>query len=835
MAEANQEAVSTWLDDKEREFPNLLHGGKKGRFRELVEKYQLFPSLLQASRQPRRSVAERNHVADQNAEHHGSDVRVAGTSSETAAAATTNRPSHGAFLHAVTMIGCCVTLQNLLKEHIDVDEPADDGITALHIATAYGKYEDTEVLLNAEAEIKADSKGLTPLHVAALSHEPNPQIAKLLIKHMLEQNEGGELLINAQVVKTRNTALHFAAENEHISHEFIQALESIDPSISNNSGETAFHVAARAENPEVIVFMLEVFTPAETRWKITDIESEGKPTLLEICARRGNAKAVAMLIKCGADIYENVLFHIIDESVNNPAMTEKLVSVYRTITENCVLWERLKIAPDKRFEYPRKAADPDAYGERQREIMLKLLNSKNSKDRNVLEHAIAAGAEVFLREIVDTPNVYKMMSEENDVSEVKYDVTDFITSRERPSCCQLRRYRRTAPVSSDSESPENESQPDAGKNSAPNEFYLLMITCRPSLWENKDIFHVEPFLTMTEPICALAKLMYLLIALIQLTYMICFSVYYLPPHCSLTSTYGSVLAFNNSNAKVPCKPFPIEYTSLWLIWPMLVSVFYSYVNVTANKKLWHYLFSPAFGYPLIIILWQALANHDRWFLSVTSLVHLIGWLFTLSLFIRSLEKVTIFLFLLTDIIAKDILLSFGIVFVFILVSFSSAVHVLRYSAIVGIKTYSDTLYNLFAAALTTGSFIKETLEDKTNGMHPFLLTQMRATFAIFLCFATIILLNILISIVNNLHEGDRQKAQNVWRFHTVRAGVYVMHIINICFPKILVGFRTYWKIFRKIPVAKVTKHDDVSFEEVGDFMFMSLRYLKPEAVRKSAD
>jgi len=76
--------------------------------------------------------------------------------------------------------------------------------------------------------------------------------------------------------------------------------------------------------------------------------------------------------------------------------------------------------------------------------------------------------------------------------------------------------------------------------------------------------------------------------------------------------------------------------------------------------------------------------------------------------------------------------------------YSSAVHVLRDSALRGEKTYSGTVYNLLASALTTGHFIKDTLKDSTHNVHGSLLIQLRVTFAMFLCSATIMLLNILI-------------------------------------------------------------------------------------------
>ena len=75
--------------------------------------------------------------------------------------------------------------------------------------------------------------------------------------------------------------------------------------MNNSNGETAFHVAARSENPDIIVYMLKVFNPAKKGWEMKDIDSDKGPTLLEICASRGNADAVDLLIICTAQILQN--------------------------------------------------------------------------------------------------------------------------------------------------------------------------------------------------------------------------------------------------------------------------------------------------------------------------------------------------------------------------------------------------------------------------------------------------------------------------------------------------------------------------------------------------
>jgi len=145
---------------------------------------------------------------------------------------------------------------------------------------------------------------------------------------------------------------------------------------------------------------------------MTDIEIKEKTSLLEICYRRGNSSVVQLLIEYGTDTPEKILFDLIDDSMNDLAMTEKLISIYRTITEHCfVLCERLKVSFDENYNYYPRRKTRQSAREHQREVMSKLLSSENDERRNVLEHAIETGADTFLQETANTLNVYKVTPE----------------------------------------------------------------------------------------------------------------------------------------------------------------------------------------------------------------------------------------------------------------------------------------------------------------------------------------------------------------------------------------------------------------------------------------
>jgi len=792
---ADQKDANRWLDETESKHPVLLQSSRKTRFRDVVHRYQSFQKVLKA-------IAPSDGGRDQNTAKKAAHKLNDNVDKRDTVPTVTEIPEDvdnlSAFLHAVTILGCCETVETLLHNKtagIDVDGTDDDGITALHLATLQGNYKNVKVLLDAGAKVKTDVKDVTPLHVAAASVEPDPEIVKLLIQKTKDQNteNGVRELVNKQTKEGGMTALHIAAGNNDVSFEFIEALKSTDFTIKDNKHETAFHVAAKADNPDAIVAMLNVFTPAEKAWKMEDIEcgDTDEGTLLEICAKRGNAKAVAVLIKYGADISEKVLFQLIDESVNNPTATDKLISVYHTITENCVLWDWLKQKHEERCQnhYPSKGTK--TYKQKQREIMLKLITESVSE--NVLEHAIRTGAKAFLRELVNTPNVLKLTPEIENV--VTYNITNFLTLREKRRWLQFRFVRRrTATVR-----PEIESQtPDT--TARPTRSYLDQITDSSTgdLWIDTDILQEEPFLTVTHPVCALVKLVNVVLTLIQLCYMICFSIYHMPTYCSLNEVFE--IHVKDFNVSVQCKSsgfvIDAEFISshrphwLWLAWAVVTYVPFAFF-ILKRMNLSSYFISPNFPFLISVIVWFSLSSSSSDFnayLTSTSFVHLFGWLYTLSLFICTSKKLCVFLFLVKEIIVKDIIFSFGVVFVFLLLSFSSAIHVLRNSALRGEKTYADTVYNLFASALTTGNFIDETYEDTSHdNKDSFHLTQLRITFAMYLCCATIVLLNILISMMNNRYNEAVRKAKNVWQFYMVSTGIHFMRWLPVSIPFSLVN------------------------------------------------
>jgi len=193
---------------------------------------------------------------------------------------------------------------------------------------------------------------------------------------------------------------------------------------TQRQGGTPFHAAARcSHNPAAMVAMLETFPPC----CFLDKNSNDKfvSELLAICARRGNAEAVGLLIRCGADIEDSkVLRVIVDESVRSPSKFKLFKAVYYTIVDHALLWWCAKHG--ERLPRP----DSKEYQKQQRRTVLHLLTKPSKEDgKSVMEYIISKSAIEFLRTIFHTPGVFRFNhakdDEEVDVQRyVTYDVTN---------------------------------------------------------------------------------------------------------------------------------------------------------------------------------------------------------------------------------------------------------------------------------------------------------------------------------------------------------------------------------------------------------------------------
>ncbi|MFT4328082.1 MAG: ankyrin repeat domain-containing protein [Wolbachia pipientis] len=179
--------------------------------------------------------------------------------------------------------------------------------SSLHLAARLGDLKAVEDLLKKEANVNAkNDKGQTPLHLTVevcYVDIPNPD----------------------EVDDYWNQS--FAAEKKCGYVKIVEALlrnEEINVNAQDNNKKTSLHYAAKNNNKEIVVALIE----AEADVNIRD---ENRETPLHLAARNNNKEIVVALIKAGADVSitgkneEIPLDLAIDEEIKVPLINATLL------------------------------------------------------------------------------------------------------------------------------------------------------------------------------------------------------------------------------------------------------------------------------------------------------------------------------------------------------------------------------------------------------------------------------------------------------------------------------------------------------------------------------
>ena len=147
--------------------------------------------------------------------------------------------------------------------------------------------------------------------------------------------------------------------------------------------------------------------------------------------------------------------------------------------------------------------------------MMWLISRPDNPEWNVIRYAIQAGASEILEEILDTQNVF--LFDSSDKTETWFDVTNFAPHKvnvmlplPQPRRNYLQQYPQTYDLS-----------------------YLFCLIHNGNTWHEKKILEKEPFKGLMKPYIRLSQQFYLVLAMLQLIYMICFSIHYIPTTLSL--------------------------------------------------------------------------------------------------------------------------------------------------------------------------------------------------------------------------------------------------------------------------------------------------------------
>ena len=715
------------------------------------------------------------------------------------------------YLHLAATAGHCYEFATYIGDEsaVAVDSLNAEGETALHLAAEFGHCDDVRMLLRNGASLKSDDRGYTALHAAARSVRCNADIVSALVAAAAQRADKFRFLNQRSNVDCgRDTALHLAAANPAATPQFLDEFRDADPRLQNADLDTPFHVAAAATSPDSIVSMLTIFGTSRAGWEIDSVDAnraDEASALVNTCAANGNAKAVALLMLQGADVSQGALGTIIDESVRKPDMTAEFVAVYETVVDNAVAWRCVK---ENRKSVSRGSAE---YKTALRETMIYLTTKPASGDgRNMIERCIELGAADMLAAILNTENVYRFdefgvgngdSARSPTCSYSRFDVTDFArlgddeTQSQRPRGAPDSRLqmRRTATL-------------DFTTEFHPKTTYLDQLLMHFDEWKDTDLLTWQPLRQLTEPYFGFVQRYYCAVGLIQLMFMLLFTLNFIPDACSLARMFEPA----GGNSRCNLSAAGVEETAddgngtrtgwknaasrsaplfLWLVWPTVlfagsivdclvltlwytgINLFHSDQNSAAARmrsatsqparrrsESWLLRMLPASFhiFPLLAFCISFLAWYDhhsrtrslQTYLHSTFMVYLFGWMTNFVLFSGITKQLHVFLMVLKEIIIKDMILNFSLVFIFTVIAFACCLHTMRMIvASHDLVLPRTTVYEIFMSALGVGDFIERVTEDSADIESSMAL--FFAVYALYVCFTLIILMNILIAMLSN--------------------------------------------------------------------------------------
>ena len=179
-------------------------------------------------------------------------------------------------------------VRDLLSEGIDVNEPREDGTTALMWAAHWDDREMVELLLDAGANVNAaNDHGGVPLMRAC----ENASLA------VVETLVAAGADVNATQTSSGWTSLMLAAKTGNVDVVRVLLAGGADVNAATTNGVAALMWAIAAPHPDVVHLLLE--SGADVR-----VSSEKGFTPLLFAARNGDIETATLLIAAGADVNE---------------------------------------------------------------------------------------------------------------------------------------------------------------------------------------------------------------------------------------------------------------------------------------------------------------------------------------------------------------------------------------------------------------------------------------------------------------------------------------------------------------------------------------------------
>ena len=298
---------------------------------------------------------------------------------------------------------------------VNVDRRNKFGETPLHFACSTGCYETVKALLDCRAKANLKNKlGETALHIAASSQKMDSKTMKLLMEYMIKTHSWDSLNEKDKMLRT---AIHVAALKA--KPEVIWECRFISCKDMDAEGNTAFHLAVRSSQPEILSTMLNIY---EFTNRDADIDQQNvkHETPLYLVILEGFKDNTERLIHYGADLCKrdsdgnSILHKLVEASVEDAKHLEKHLEMMDLILEKAATFYCIR----EEIDYPcNDQLKMNQY--RFLAIMELLSNNKNNQNLSVFDFACKIAA----KEAVEKLLMLQGVSQFQISNKVYFDIT----------------------------------------------------------------------------------------------------------------------------------------------------------------------------------------------------------------------------------------------------------------------------------------------------------------------------------------------------------------------------------------------------------------------------
>ncbi|XP_060077187.1 uncharacterized protein LOC132556762 [Ylistrum balloti] len=676
-------------------------------------------------------------------------------------------------------LGNCSMIKILLKMRVDPEETDEDGNTfihhaainnqgdvikhfhkkvsidaqnnvketAMHIACRKGNHDAVTELMEKKAKTNIGNlKGENALHILASSSKTSPEIARAVVEHTIKSHDWESL--NA-TDNEGNNALHIAGlfADPDVLWEFrFVRFKDVD-----TEGNTPLHEAVISGKQEVLETALDIY---ENMQRDADINTLNKKSesVLHLAASVGFSESVTRLVFYGADLTSadkkgnTVLHRLVKDMAENKGDLKANERVMETVIFDSVRWWCNRHGT----LYPRD--NESLFKQLQRNALLSLLNDyPNKQNLSVLAYAYKVGSHKFLNRMLTMPDV--MMFQKDDA--IYFDITHLTptTNYNIHSCCSC----STAKV----------------QHSNSHIDLLMTLNAKGRASCVLDIPPVRQIERMYTAICAWA---YFFFMVLHVLYMSAFSYIGI----QIASKFRDLA---NGTPLTDSDPVLI---AAYIVVPLepAIGILYVLLDICRDicrrelpslRNLLTMMF--VFMFACLVLSWIILisirnTDHDY----VLSVCLCLGWMLSIS-FTRGFKGIHYFFKMLVNMIMRDVF-RFLIVFSFVLLAFSFALHTLFQISTSIVSTYKDpfeTIFLAFNMMIGMAELFDGTIEAGMESVGR-TATFAKAIYIVYILLSTIVLLNLLIAMMNDSYSDILRHQRVSWRVESVQIGIGIENL-----------------------------------------------------------